>query len=88
MPHEAVRDMIERYNNHELDNSYFFTTLNKRGMHVVTSGEAEHKMASDYRYIASKLRVRWPKTAEIYDRLADEYESQSIFERQEAENYY
>ena len=87
-PHEVVRDMIERFNNHELENSYFFTTLNKRGMHVVTSGEAEHKMASDYRDIASKLRVRWPKTAEIYDRLADEYESQSIFERQEAENYY
>lgn len=88
MPHEAVRDMIERYNNHELENSYFFTTLNKRGMYVVTSGEAEHKIASDYRGIANKLRVCWPKTAKIYDKLADEYESQSIFERQEAENYY
>lgn len=87
MPHEAVRDMIEKYGNHELETYFFITTLNRRGLHAVTSGEAEHKMASDYRAIACELRVRWPKTAKIYDKLADEYETQSIEERQDAENY-
>ena len=73
MPHETVREIIEKYGNGRLEHSYLITTLNNRGLHTVTSGETEHKMATDYRKIANIFRVRWPKTAEIYDALAKMY---------------
>ena len=45
-------------------------------------------MATDYRKIANIFRVRWPKTAEIYDALARMYEGESMHDREFAENYY
>ena len=88
MPHETVREIIEKYGNGRLEHSYLITTLNNRGLHTVTSGETEHKMATDYRKIANIFRVRWPKTAEIYDALARMYEGESMHDREFAENYY
>ncbi len=88
MPHETVREMIEKYGNGRLEHSYLITTLNNRGLHTVTSGETEHKMATDYRKTANIFRVRWPKTAEIYDALARMYEGESMHDRKLAEDYY
>lgn len=87
MPHETVREMIEKYGNGRLENSYLITTVNNRGVHTVTSGETEHKMATKYRKIAAEFRVRCPKTAEIYDALARMYEGESMHDRERAENY-
>ena len=87
MPHETVREMIEKYGNGRLKNSYLITTVNNRGVHTVTSGETEHKMATKYRKIAAEFRVRCPKTAEIYDALARMYEGESMHDRERAENY-
>ncbi len=88
MPHETVRGMIEKYGNGRLEHAYLIATLAKRGMYTVTCGETEHRMAIEYRKIANIFRVRWPKTAEIYDALARTYEGESIHDRQLAENYY
>lgn len=87
MPHEVVREMVEKYGNTQLKRSYLIATINKRNIYNVTYGEAEHKMASDYKMIAQKFRMRWPKTAGIYDNLAEWYESQSVHDRLFDETY-
>lgn len=87
MPHETVREMIEKYGNGQLERSYLITTVTKGGVYSVTSGETDHRMASECREIANRFRVRWSKTAETYDELARKYEGESVRDRQYAENY-
>lgn len=88
MPHEAVRDMIEEYGNNQLLNSYYIAVINQRGLYPVTYGESEYKMASNFKCIADKLRLKWPKTAEIYDELFRRYDADSWEERLYGEDYY
>lgn len=87
MPHEAVRDMIELYSNDHLLNSYLTSTFNQRGAYPVTYGESEYRMASNYKSIADKLRLKWPKTAEIYDELYRIYDIDSRQDRIYGEDY-
>ncbi len=87
MPHETVREMIEKYGDKQLEKSYLETTLSKRGMYALSSGKTEYKMATDYKKIADIFRVRWSRTAEIYDALARIYENESMQDRLFAETF-
>ena len=88
MPHEAVRDIIEEYGNEQLINSYIITTFNQRGVYTVTYGESEYKMASNFKDTADRLRLKWPRTAEIYDELYRTYDADSWQDRLYGEDYY
>ena len=88
MPHEMVRDMIEEYGNEQLINSYIITTFNQRGVYTVTYGESEYKMASNFKCTADRLRLKWPRTAEIYDDLFRRYDANSWEDRLYGEDYY
>lgn len=85
-PHEAIRDMIEEYGDNELFQSYLFNTLNGLGLHKLDSDET-YNIASEFSDIANKFRVRYPKTAVIYDDLAEFYKSTAFEERKYLENY-
>lgn len=86
-PCEAVRKIIEHYENDfdSLCNSYTTTIFNKRGVYSPSAGKAEMEIANAYQKNADKLRTKYPRTADIYDRLYQQYKYQSDSERECAE---
>lgn len=84
-PCEAVRDIIEIYGNRDLYSSYTISVFNERGIHSPTAGRAERELAEGYKRTADYLRVKYPKTAEIYDGLYTQYKREADSERESAE---
>lgn len=87
-PCEAVRSIIERDADDSLIREYEVTVFNKRGRYTPDAGKSERRIAEKYRDNADFLNMKYPKTAEIYYNLAQEYERCSKDERMEAENGY
>lgn len=84
-PCEAVRDIIEIYGNRDLYSSYTISIFNERGVHSPTAGRAERELAAEYKNTANHLRVKYPKTAEIYDMMYMQYKREADSERESAE---
>lgn len=86
-PCEAVRKIIEKYEDdfESLRNSYTTAIFNKRGVYSPSAGKAEMEIANSYKENADKLRTKYPRTAEIYDCLYQQYKYQSDSERESAE---
>lgn len=86
-PCEAVRNIIEQYEDdfESLRNSYTTAIFNKRGVYSPSAGKAEMEIANSYKKNADKLRAKYPRTAEIYDCLYQQYKYQSDSERESAE---
>jgi hypothetical protein len=76
-PHEAVRDVIERYENLEMERGIEIGRYNQRGVVSKTldeGGNQEHELAEKYKQDAEKIRYTWPRTAEMLRRIAKKYE--------------
>lgn len=87
MPCEAVRDMIEEYSDQRMQREYCLTIYNKRGVHALSAGRGEKKLAEQFKENAEYLSLNgYPKTAEIYYMLARSYTAEARREREEAEN--
>jgi len=76
-PHEAVRDVIERYENQEMESEIENGLYNQRG--VVSKardegGKQERELAEIYKQYAEKIQYTWPRTAEMLRRIAKDYE--------------
>lgn len=84
-PCESVRCLIEEYGDDNLRDAYVMNIYNKRGIYSPTAGKAEHELAMGYKRNADGLRIRYPKTAEIYDALYRNYQYEADAEREEAE---
>lgn len=86
-PCEAVRKIIEKYEDdfESLRNSYTTAIFNKRGVYSPSAGKEEMEIANSYKKNADKLRTKYPRTAEIYDCLYQQYKYQSDSERESAE---
>ena len=84
-PCESVRRLIEEYGDDNLRDAYVMNIYNKRGIHSPTAGKAEHELAMGYKRNADGFRIRYPKTAEIYDVLYRNYQYEADAEREEAE---
>lgn len=86
-PCEAVRKIIEQYEDdfESLRSSYTVAIFNKRGVYSPSAGKAEMEIANSYKKNADKLRTKYPRTAEIYDCLYQQYKYQSDSERESAE---
>lgn len=87
-PHEAVRDVIERLENREVELGFEIGTFNKRG--VVTrslqeGGRKERTLADQYASWAAKVRERWPRTAELLRQIEATYRDQARREDREFE---
>lgn len=87
-PCEPVREMIEKYADGALFQEYELTVFNQRGVYNPSAGQEEKIMAQGFERNANHLRIRYPRTARIYDNLALKYRQYSKDEREEAENGY
>ena len=85
-PCEAVREIIEKYGDDAMMRSYRTAIVEKRGIHTVTGGEAELKIAQAYEENADTLRIKYPRTAAIYDGLYEAYMAEYGEERERAEH--
>ena len=80
-PHEAVRDCIEKLHSEKLVNGFIVGKENQRGVHSVTGGLAEKEIAEKYQSNANALRIMYPQTAAILDKLSECYRAESLYEQ-------
>ncbi|MFR1760867.1 hypothetical protein [Frisingicoccus sp.] len=85
-PCEAVRFIIERDADDNMVSEYTVSIFNKRGIHTPDAGRSEHQIAERFRANADYLSIKYPKTANIYYSLSQQYEWHSRREREHAEN--
>ncbi len=85
-PCEAVREIIEEYDSDSLRSSYIVAEENKRGGHTVDAGKSELILHQRYLNNAEGLQAEYPKTAEIYFTLSEDYKREAEYERKRAED--
>jgi len=87
-PPEPVCKVIDEIQSHELDNGFSVGIVNKRG--TVTKspfegGQQERVLAKQFRQYADKWATRYPRTAAILTKVAEDYENEAKREDKEAE---
>jgi hypothetical protein len=87
-PHAAVRSVLERLEDRELERGLEIGVFNKRG--VVTrslqeGGRQEQLLADQYGSWAAATRDRWPRTADVLRRLEETYRDMARREDLETE---
>lgn len=85
-PCEAVREIIEEYDSDSLRSSYIVAEENKRGVHTVDAGKSELILHQRYLNNAEGLQAEYPKIAEIYFTLSEDYKREAEYERKRAED--
>ena len=86
-PSAAVRDLIERVNSDDLDRGLAVAVCNQRGgttRSPTDGGDQERELAARYRAQCSRFS-HWPRTAAIFDSLADTYEDEAGIHDRRAE---
>lgn len=76
-PHEAVRDVIELYENREMERGIEISQYNHRGVTqraIDEGGKQEQELADKYKQDAEEIQYTWPRTAEMLRRIAKDYE--------------
>ena len=75
-PHEAVREVIERLANVDVESGFEIEIYNTRGFttrSIDSGGEQEAELAERYAEAAEKIVDRWPRTGAMLRRVADWY---------------
>lgn len=85
-PCKAVRNMIEKYGDDKMINSYQISVFNRRGVFNASAGKEELRIAEEFKKNAEYLEPNYPKTAKIFYKLFESYNHLSIQERAYAEN--
>lgn len=80
-PHEFVRNYFECFQTEKLLCGFLIGKQNQRGVHPVTGGMAEKEIANKYREDASSIRIAYPHTAAVLEKLADSYWQESLYEQ-------
>jgi hypothetical protein len=76
-PHEAVRRVIEEVASKELEKGFDVGVFNNRGVttrSLTEGGVQEREIAVTYREYALNFRDVWPRTSQMLDRMASDYE--------------
>lgn len=87
-PHKAVRDLLEKVENSDIEGGLRTQIFNNRGVTVrwpTDGGQQERILADRYLQDARHLNGRWPKIAAILRDLADDYSRQAQDYDQRAE---
>ena len=87
-PAEEVRDILESRGNPQLEAGLLRGRVNRRGVTsrgLFDGGLQEAALAQSYREHARRMNARWPRTAAILSRLAQDYECEALREDIEAE---
>jgi hypothetical protein len=85
-PHEAVRDVIERHENPEVERGFHLGVFNSRGVttrSLEDGGRQEHELADRCVAWATQLNTRWPRTAAMLRQMSEDYRRQA--RREDAE---
>ena len=86
----AVRDVLEREQDHDLERHLSISRRNQRGVTVrnpYDGGAQERELAVKYRDWADAVRDQWPRSGRLLDEIANDYESDARREDQQAERY-
>ena len=86
-PGVTVRDLIERLHSSDLESGLFTAICNQRGgttRSPTDGGDQERELAARYRAQCSRFS-HWPRTAAIFDSLADTYEDEAGIHDRRAE---
>jgi hypothetical protein len=87
-PHEALRDLLERLKNPQIEKGLEIEIYNSRGVVTkdpLSGGGQERQLVAQYAGGAAALNQRWPRTAELLRRVAEQYEREAQAEDREAE---
>lgn len=77
-PHEAVRDVIERVEDPDLESGFEVGVFNRRGVvtrHPAEGGRQERVLPDQYQAWAAQIADRWPRTAAVLRNLERTYRS-------------
>ena len=85
-PCEAVRIVFEEYADSAMVSEFECTVYNSRGVFWDTEGREEKKIAKTYRETADNYSCVYPRLADAFYSLAEQYEAMAKEERIEAEN--
>lgn len=83
-PQEFVRTFLGNNKSERVTNAFIAGKINQRGGHTVTGGMAEKERALSYYADAEKIRVEYPVTAALLERLRDGYKRDSLYEQKRA----
>ncbi|MGD6852798.1 MAG: hypothetical protein ACQCN6_12135 [Candidatus Bathyarchaeia archaeon] len=87
-PHEAIRDILERYCSLDIEKGIECGRFNQRGVitkSLAEGGKQERKIAADYESKAEIICFKFPRTASMLKRMADTYKQQAIREDRDKE---
>ena len=84
-PHEFVRAFLEAQQNEKLTVDVAYGKINSRGARIVLDGRELYEEAEHYRVQARELEWSFPQSALILRKLAEWLESESRYDRIEAE---
>ena len=75
-PHQAVRDLLERYESRNIERGIEVGLYNQRGLTsraLSEGGKQERELAEKYQHQADEVKYTWPRTAAMLRRIADSY---------------
>jgi hypothetical protein len=87
-PHESVREIVEKLRSHEFDVALQVGRANARGVtsrSMYSGGDQERELAQKYRADAERIKLKWPRTADILRDLAKSYEYDAAREDKDVE---
>ncbi|MGD0784331.1 MAG: hypothetical protein ABR969_00755 [Sedimentisphaerales bacterium] len=77
-PCVEVRNLIEEIQSSVLENGFQIGKYNQRGaIFRGKDGKQDWDLAKNYKELADKVRIRWPRTASILDGLTKTYENEA-----------
>ena len=85
-PCEAVREIIEKYDDESMVSEYKVSMFNERGIFSPSAGREERAIAERYKNTADCFKFRYPKTAEIFYSMYRRYIVEAEEERTRSEN--
>jgi hypothetical protein len=76
-PHQAIRNVIEKLAAEEIEQGLMIERYNMRGIYskaLYEGGIQERKLADQYRQWADTSHDRWPRMAQVLEKIAQDWE--------------
>lgn len=83
-PIKNVRNIIEKYKNKTLSESFKIEKYNMRGVHYIGIGEEEYALYEMYKNWSEETMMEFPETSKILNELAESYKQESDMNREQA----
>ena len=80
-PHESIRELLEQFDNDELDLQVCVAYINNQGARLITDGSDQMQKAAKFTADAQALSISYPHTATILQKIADSYRREGKSDR-------